>query len=178
MRYNRAKKKQRGKYKSRLELYFATLCKKQGLKFEYEPERFKYVRHAHYVPDWRIGPRTFIETKGYLAPSNRSNLLSFREQHPDITILLLFANADNKLNSRSKTTYAEWAEHNGFQWADIRKGIPDKWWRGVGPHQIKDNKDENHTNSPAKKRRKSKSHDDFDSRTNRLASKLGLVDSD
>lgn len=128
----RYRSQRRGKYKSRLELFFATLCFKHGVRFEYEPERIRYTRLAHYVPDWRIGPRIFIETKGYLAPSNRSNLVAFKEQHPEYRILLLFANADNKLNSRSKTTYGEWADRAGFEWADIRKGLPLHWWEKYG----------------------------------------------
>ena len=118
----------RGKYKSRLELLFATLAFRQGLPFEYEPERFPYVRPSHYIPDWRIAKNVYIETKGYLAPSNRQNLIAFKEQNPKIRILLLFANAENKLNARSKTTYAQWAEKHEFEWFDIRKGLPTHWW--------------------------------------------------
>lgn len=128
----RAKKSRRGKYKSRLELWFATLCFKKGLKFDYEPERFRYTKIGHYVPDWRIGPGVFIETKGYLAPSNRSNLISFREQHPGVRILLLFGNSKNRLNSKSQTTYGEWATKNGFEWADMKDGIPSHWWDKYG----------------------------------------------
>jgi hypothetical protein len=80
------------------------------------------------VPDWKIAPNVYIETKGYLAPSNRANILSFKEQHPDIRVLLLFANADNKLNAKSQTSYGEWATKNGVEWADIRKGLPVHWW--------------------------------------------------
>jgi hypothetical protein len=29
-------------------------------------------------------------------------------------------NANNKITKRSKTTYAEWAEKNGFLWLDYR----------------------------------------------------------
>lgn len=131
----RYRSKQRGKYKSRLELLFATLCFKNGLGFEYEAEKFKYIRPAHYTPDWKIADRplkVFIETKGYLAPSDRSKLLAFKEQYPNIIILLVFANADNRLNSKSKTTYGEWAEKNGFEWHDIRKGLPIHWWERYG----------------------------------------------
>lgn len=128
----RYRSKRKGKYKSRLELLFATLCFKQGLGFEYEAEKFPYIRPAHYTPDWKIAEGVFVETKGYLAPSDRSKLLAFKEQHPNITILLMFANSDNRLNSKSKTTYGEWATKNGFQWADIRNGLPVQWWEKQG----------------------------------------------
>ena len=95
----RAKKSRRGKYKSRLELYFATLAEKANLPFQYEPDRIPYTRPSNSVPDWKIADGIYIETKGYLAPSNRANLIAFKEQHPKIKILLAFGNAENKLNS-------------------------------------------------------------------------------
>lgn len=126
-KYFRSKRK--GKYKSRLESDFATLCFKHGVGFEYEATRIPYTRLSHYVPDWKIGPDVYIETKGYLAPSNRANILSFKEQYPGIRILFLFGNADNRLHSKSKTTYAQWAEKHGLEYADIRKGLPLHWWK-------------------------------------------------
>ena len=128
----RYRSKHRGKYKSRLELFFATLCEKNGVSFEYEAVRFPFVKPSHYVPDWRIGKNVYIETKGYLAPSDRAKLVAFGEQWPDIRILLLFGNASNKLNSRSKTTYGQWATKAGFEWADIRDGLPLHWWKKYG----------------------------------------------
>jgi hypothetical protein len=140
MRYNRAryfsnnnnnkhKKRKKGqKFKSNLEQKFAELLLKKGLKAEYEPETFRYQRIAHYTPDWRIRPGVFIETKGYFSPANRGHLLSFREQHPGITICLAFQSASNRLNARSKTTYGEWATKNGFKWCDLQKGFPSEWF--------------------------------------------------
>lgn len=126
-RYFRSKRK--GKYKSKLEADFAALCFKHGVGFKYESSKFPYVRPSHYNPDWEIAKDVFIETKGYLAPSNRANLIAFKEQYPHVKILLLFGNAQNKLNARSKTTYAEWAEKHGFEWADFRDGLPLHWWK-------------------------------------------------
>jgi hypothetical protein len=125
----RFRSKRRGKYKSRLELLFATLAFKHDLQFEYEADRIPFIRPAHYVPDWKIAERVYIETKGYLAPSDRAKLIAFKEQHQDITILLCFANAQNRLNSNSKTTYGEWATKNGFDWHDLREGLPVHWWQ-------------------------------------------------
>lgn len=135
MRYKRVfsrgkKSKHRNKhYKSRLEANFAAELFKRGLKAEYEATTFTYVRKGHYTPDWKIADNVYVETKGYLSPSNRSNLISFREQHPTVQILLAFQNADNKLNSKSKTTYSEWAEKNGFKWCDLSKGFPIEWFK-------------------------------------------------
>lgn len=122
------KGKHHGKYKSGLEREFASLATAQGLKFEYEPTKFAYARPSHYVPDWRIAEGVYIETKGWLAPFQRAGLLAFQQQYPQVRILLLFGNSQNRLNAGSKTTYGQWAERHGFEWADFRKGIPVHWW--------------------------------------------------
>lgn len=109
-------------------MQFALYATQNGLKIQYEADKISYTRLSHYVPDWKIGPNVYIETKGYLSPSNRANMLSFREQHPSIRIYFLFGNADNKLNSKSHTSYGQWCDKHGFKWADIRKGIPKEWW--------------------------------------------------
>lgn len=128
----RYKSKRKGKYKSRLEATFAELCFKHGLGFKYEADKFPYVRPSNYIPDWKIADTVYIETKGYLAPSDRAKMVAFKEQYPKITILMVFANADNKLNSKSKTTYGEWATKHGFDWHDFRDGLPTHWWQKYG----------------------------------------------
>lgn len=129
--YRRGKKRlgQKSKYKSRLEERFAQMMQEKGLPFQYEPDRLPYVRSSVYVPDWKIRKDVYIETKGYLSPSNRANMLSFKEQHPGVRIYFIFGNANNRLNSRSSTTYGEWATKHGFRWRDIKKGIPLDWWQ-------------------------------------------------
>lgn len=124
----RFRAKRKGKFKSRLEQRAAQMMELAGLPFKYEPDKFPYSRLSHYIPDWKIGENVYIETKGYLSPSNRANILAFREQHPSIRIYFLFGCASNKLNAKSQTTYAEWCDRHGFKWADIRKGIPKDWW--------------------------------------------------
>ena len=109
------------KYKSGLEKRFAELCFKNGVKAEYEKTRFKFVKVGHYTPDWKINDKLYVETKGYFSPSNRGNLLSFREQHPDVEIFLVFGQPENRLTKKSKTTYAAWCEQHGFRWASISK---------------------------------------------------------
>lgn len=123
------KGKRKGKYKSGLERDFAAEAKAKGLGFDYEPTSFPYSRPSHYIPDWRIAENVYIETKGWLAPFQRANLIAFKEQYPHVRILLLFGNSENKLNAKSKTTYAQWAERHGFESADFRDGIPVRWWK-------------------------------------------------
>ena len=115
-------------YKSGLEKQFAKLAALAKLDFEYEADTFSYIIPSHYTPDFKISQTRFIETKGYLSPSNRARLIAFKKQYPNIEICLLFGNWDNKLNARSKTTYRQWANKVGFKCADIRDGIPKLWW--------------------------------------------------
>lgn len=85
------------------------------------------MRLAHYLPDWEITPTLYVETKGYFSPRNRGDLLSFREQHPEVEIFLVFAEPRNRLTSKSKTTYAEWCDKHGFKWSSIDK-FPTHLW--------------------------------------------------
>lgn len=107
--------KKKRNYKSVLERDFANLLD----EVNYEIDTFEYVRISHYTPDWKIGPSTYIETKGQFAPAQRSNLVAFKSQHPDIRICLVFSNATNRLNSRSKISYGDWASKHGFDWHDL-----------------------------------------------------------
>ena len=115
----RTPRKKKSLYKSGLEKRFAELLFKHGVKAEYEAKRFEFVRMAHYVPDWKLSDSLYIETKGYFSPRNRGDLLSFREQHPGVEIFLVFSVPSNRLTSKSKTTYGEWADRHGFRWCGI-----------------------------------------------------------
>lgn len=106
-------------FKSKLEKHFASLLIKHGLSADYEATTFQFAKIGHYTPDWRISPTLYVETKGYFSPANRGNLLSFREQHPDVEIFLVFSAPSNRLTSKSKTTYSAWADKHGFRWSGI-----------------------------------------------------------
>jgi len=43
----------------------------------------------------------------------------------ELDIRFVFSNSRNKLNKKSKTTYADWCDKHGFKWAD--KQIPKSW---------------------------------------------------
>lgn len=116
------------KFKSRFEKTVAEKMFSANLPFEYEVDSFKFVRETTYTPDWKIAKNVYIETKGYMSPANRGKLLSFKEQHPNVNILILFQDASVKLNKSSTTTYGEWATKHGFTWHDFKKGMPVHWW--------------------------------------------------
>lgn len=117
-----------GPYKSRLEAKFAAMMKKAGKKAEYEVDKLEFITKTHYLPDWKIAPNVYIETKGYLSSSNRSRLIDFKKQYPHVTICLVFQESQNKIYRNSRTTYAQWATKNGFPWSDIKDGLPVHWW--------------------------------------------------
>ena len=112
-------------FKSKLEERVWEVLKKEFPQVKYEPEKFKYIQPIQdrtYTPDFRTGrKKIYLEAKGKLDLDTRKKMLWFKECNPDIRIIFLFQNADNKITKRSKTTYAMWAEANGFEWLDYRK---------------------------------------------------------
>lgn len=124
---------QRGVLKSKLEkTVFATL-KPKVPRVEYEPDSFEFIQPAKrrkYTPDFKIRKNTYIEVKGRLTIEDREKLVWFKEQRPEITVYLLFSTGNNKLRKGSPTTYGEWATKNGYQWSDMKRGIPDEWLDG------------------------------------------------
>lgn len=87
-----------------------------------------------YTPDFPLSDKVFIEVKGYFKAADRAKHLAVREQHPDKKIYFLFANSKNKLNKNSNTTYGDWCEKHGFEFADIKDGIPADWLSKKGKH--------------------------------------------
>jgi hypothetical protein len=112
-------------FKSKLEEKVWEHLKKKYPRVKYEPDKFKYTQPAKertYNPDFKTGARKiYIEAKGKLDLDTRQKMIWFRESNPDITIIFLFMNPDNKLTKKSKTTYGKWATDNGFLWLDFRK---------------------------------------------------------
>ena len=45
----------------------------------------------------------------------------FKVCNPDLRVIFLFMNPDNKITKKSKKTYGMWAEEHGFEWLDYRK---------------------------------------------------------
>lgn len=112
-------------FKSKLEEQVWKILKEHHPQTKYEPEKFKYTQPAAertYIPDFRTGrKKIYIEAKGKLDLDTRKKMVWFKECNPDITIIFLFMNPDNKITKKSKTTYWMWAEANGFLWLDYRK---------------------------------------------------------
>jgi len=102
---------------------------KAGSLVSYESEKIPYTLEGKYIPDWVVKKTgTILEAKGKLDYETRRKMLAVRDAHPDRRICLVFMRANNKLYKGSKTTYADWAQANGFDWSDGGK-IKKEWLR-------------------------------------------------
>lgn len=117
------RKKRNDNYKSNFEAAFA----KKYPKLEYEKDKIKYEVTHTYTPDWKIRDNVYIETKGLWKAADRAKHLHIRTQHPELTIYLVFQNPNNKLSRVSNTTYGEYCDKHGIEWATIDT-IPKEWF--------------------------------------------------
>ncbi len=117
-----------GGYRSKFESVVAQGLTALGLPFTYEEDKLKYevpARPATYTPDFKIGD-IYIEAKGYLTASDRKKMAAVKRCHPEKDIRLLFQRPQNFIYKGSKTTYSQWAEAEGFPWAQGPK-VPASW---------------------------------------------------
>ena len=111
--------------RSRLEEQVAELLTNLNIEYGYEPDKFSYVIEAKYTPDFKVG-NVYLETKGFFKPADRRKMLAVKKCNPDLDVRLVFQAPYNKISKNSKTTYAAWAEKNGFQWCPYYD-IPLDW---------------------------------------------------
>ena len=111
--------------RSGLEEQVAALLDELKVDYSYEPEWLPYVIEHRYIPDFKIGD-IYLETKGWFKSSDRRKMLAVKKANPDLDIRLVFQAPTNKISKRSKTTYAMWAERNGFPWCAYY-AIPTSW---------------------------------------------------
>ena len=96
----------------------------------YEPDKLKFKQPEitrTYIPDWKVKDKVYIETKGKLTSEDRKKMLWVKEQYPDYTFYIFFQNARVKIRKGSKTSYGDWATKVGFEWSDLRDGLPNDW---------------------------------------------------
>jgi hypothetical protein len=106
-------------YKSLLERDFATNLDQIQAKFQYEPDKIPYIRPSTYTPDWKISKDVYLETKGKFTAAQRHNLLAFIDQHPKTKIIMVFSQAKNKINKKSKMTYEDWCIKNNITYFNL-----------------------------------------------------------
>lgn len=78
-----------------------------------------------YTPDFVLPNGIIIETKGRFVVKDRQKHLLVQKQHPDKDIRFVFSNPRQRISKLSRTTYGDWCEKHGFQYA--AKSIPEAW---------------------------------------------------
>lgn len=113
-------------YKSGFERSFEANLRSRKIKFKYEVTSIPYTLHRNYNPDFYFAEKDFfIETKGLLDRDSKAKMIAVKQQHPEIDIRFIFMKADKKIPG-TKQTHAQWAERNGFRWAETV--APEEWF--------------------------------------------------
>ncbi len=107
------------KFKSTYEAQVAQTLDSQGIKWEYEPEKFTYQPPlAVYSPDFKVtypdGRVEYIEVKGYFDPQARTKMQMIKQQYPDLPIVLHFMKEYTRISPKSPMTYLDWADKNKY----------------------------------------------------------------
>jgi len=107
-------------YRSMFEVRFKALCNVHKLTLDYEVKTVNYQHKVQeYTADFtKRNKDLHIECKGILDMATRRKLLAVQRCNPDFKLILVFEKPNNKLNSKSKTRYWQWAEQKGFPWFD------------------------------------------------------------
>ena len=116
-------------FKSGLEETISQQIESYGIKVEYETEKVPYIIPASnhtYSPDFKLPNGIRVETKGRFVAADRKKHLLVKEQNPNMDIRFVFSNSKNKITKKSKTTYGDWCDKNGYKYAD--KIIPNEWF--------------------------------------------------
>lgn len=114
-------------FRSGLEERIAKQLTEAGIDPKFETIKLPYREEKNhtYIPDFPVGKRIIIETKGRFLTADRMKMLMVRDQHPEYEFRFVFTNSHAKISKVSQTTYGRWCEKNGFKYAD--KVVPKEW---------------------------------------------------
>lgn len=115
-------------FRSGLEEAISQDLTSKGVGYLYEEFVIPYIKPekpAKYTPDWMLSNGIIVESKGRFLTEDRQKMILIKKQHPDLDIRFVFSNSKTKIAKRSKTTYADWSNKNGFPFTD--KLIPASW---------------------------------------------------
>lgn len=114
-------------FRSGLEEIIAQQLKQAGIDPKFETLKLSYrVEKNHtYTPDFPVGKKIIIETKGRFQTADRMKMLEVKKQHPEYEFRFVFNNSKARISKVSATTYGKWCEKNGFKYAD--KVVPQEW---------------------------------------------------
>ena len=120
------KKKKTSKFRSGLEEQVAKLLEGLGVTYEYESKRVPYTIQHHYSPDFILPNHVLLETKGYWDAADRRKILAVKKDNPLLDLRMVFQSPFNKINKKSKTTYAMWCDKHEIPWTSYHN-IPLEW---------------------------------------------------
>jgi hypothetical protein len=114
------------KFRSGLEERVAELMDNLGVTYEYESTLVPYIIQHNYTPDFLLPSGIFLECKGYWDPEDRRKIKAVKEQNPHLDIRMVFQTPYNRINKKSKTTYAQWCDKHDIKWTTFTD-IPIEW---------------------------------------------------
>lgn len=126
--------KAKDNFKSQFERDVFNTIERNGLTAKYENLKIPYKTVHNYIPDLELPNGIIIELKGYFDTRAQVKMKAVKRCNPHLDIRFVFMNSNNKLNKRSKMTYAMWCDKYGFPYADGM--IPLKWFKEKGSKQI------------------------------------------
>jgi len=134
-RYNQRLRSRKDKqHRSNLETQVEEALIAQGLTPLYETEKFPYVLHRKYTPDFKVGS-VYIEVKGWWPSAERTKFLAVIVNNPGLPIFVALQRPHLTLSKQSKTTYAQWCSKHGIAWCPVP--IPpdflQQWLNGARP---------------------------------------------
>lgn len=118
-------------FRSGLEETIAQQLKANGIdpKFETLKLLYRVEKNHTYTPDFPVGKKIIIETKGRFQTADRMKMLEVKKQHPEYDFRFIFNNSKARISKVSATTYGQWCEKNGFKYAD--KVVPQEWIKEI-----------------------------------------------
>lgn len=134
-RYNRFNRQRKDKeHRSKLEDQVEKALALQGFSPSYEVDKFDYVLHKKYTPDFRVGD-VYIEVKGWWPSAERTKFLAVVLNNPDLRIFVALQRPQLTLSKTSKTTYSAWCEKHGIAWSPIPIPLEfmNEWLAGSRP---------------------------------------------
>jgi hypothetical protein len=134
-RYNRRLRSKKDKeHRSQLETEVEQGLISQGLTPLYETEKFPYVLHKRYTPDFKVGD-VYVEVKGWWPSAERTKFLAVITSNPGLPIFVALQRPHQTLSKQSKTTYAQWCTKHGIAWCPtpIPPDFMTQWLDGARP---------------------------------------------
>jgi len=115
------------RFRSKFEETIWEAAKRNRRQLEFEPHYVPYVIKGSYLPDFKLPNGIYVEAKGKLDAGTCRKMKAVKAANPNLDIRFVFMRANNPMRRGSKMRYWEWAEKNGFPWAEGT--IPLEWWK-------------------------------------------------